>query len=270
MVRWFLAGVFLFVTTVVPVSAGTASELARVLQIDALVDIMREEGMSEATVLGDQMIVGGASTGWLREVEKIYDVQRMSDSVETALSDLMSASEMEAAVAFFETDLGRQIISLETSARLAMADAEVEQAARDMYDEQRGAHDAKFKSIEQFVSVNDLLERNVAGTMSSTYQFYAGLAAGGALDMDEEMILADVWSQESDLRADTESWLFGYLMLAYQPLSTDDLGAYIAYSETADGQALNAALFDGFNAMYRAISYALGLTVAQAMSAQDL
>ncbi len=60
------------------------------------------------------------------------------------------------------------------------------------------------------------------------------------------------------------------MLLAYRPLSEPELEAYIVFSETDAGQALNGALFDGFDAMYLFISHALGVQVAQAGTYSDL
>jgi hypothetical protein len=98
--------------------------------------------------------------------------------------------------------------------------------------------------------------------MSSNFQFYKGLADGRLSDQSEAEILDEVWSQQEDIRLDTESWLNAYLLMAYQPLPPEAMQAYVRYSETRDGQALNAALFDGFEAFYRDASYALGRAIA--------
>jgi hypothetical protein len=58
--------------------------------------------------------------------------------------------------------------------------------------------------------------------------------------------------------------------VAYEPLTDDELDAYIAMSESSVGRVLNRALFAGFNAMYDKLSYALGLAAAQQMQQQDL
>ncbi len=44
----------------------------------------------------------------------------------------------------------------------------------------------------------------------------------------------------------------------------------IAFSRTETGQALNEALFQGFDYMIDAISYRMGEAVARAMDASDL
>jgi hypothetical protein len=151
-----------------------------------------------------------------------------------------------------------------------MAEDDVEEIARLRVEELRAAGDARMAQVDVFIAVNDLVERNVAGALGSNYQFFRGLADGGAYAMTEDQILADVWTQEQDIREDTTEWLYGFLNMAYRPLGDDDLEAYIAFSESEAGRALNAALFAGFDVLYRDISYALGLAVSRAMSGSDL
>ncbi len=50
--------------------------------------------------------------------------------------------------------------------------------------------------------------------------------------------------------------------MAYQPVPLDDLQAYVTFSASDAGQALNAALFDAFGVMAGDISYALGRAIA--------
>jgi hypothetical protein len=88
--------------------------------------------------------------------------------------------------------------------------------------------------------------------------------------MSESDILADVWAQEPEIRANTEEWLYSYLLMAYQPLGVEGLNAYEQIMATAEGRAMNAALFESFDQMYVAISRELGQSVAGYMLAEEL
>ena len=83
-------------------------------------------------------------------------------------------------------------------------------------------------------------------------------------------MLADVWEQEVQIRSETEQWVYSFLLLAYQPLSDEDIEAYIQLSETSEGQVLNTALFAAFDTMYSEISHALGLASARYLSGEDI
>jgi hypothetical protein len=88
--------------------------------------------------------------------------------------------------------------------------------------------------------------------------------------MSEGEIMDLVWSEEDAIRADTDGWMRRFLFMAYSPLSDQDMQAYLAFSESDAGQALNAALFDGFDDMYHAIYYDLGRAVADELQASEL
>ena len=248
----------------------TAADLAETLKLDEVIEIIHAEGLSYADSIEREMLPGGGGQLWDKSVASLYDAPAMRAQLETALGAEMNADQIAETVAFFETDQGQSILTLENAARAAMSDPDVEDLARQAYVDLRGDGDPRLDQIDEFVEVNDLIERNVAGALSSNYQFMRGLVDGGAFAMSEDDILADVYGQADDIRLDTEEWLYAFLLMAYQPLSDDAMEAYIAYSKTDGGRALNAALFEGFEDMYRGISYGLGIVTSQSMAGSDL
>ncbi len=253
-----------------PLRAEPIDELAEALQIDSMIEVMRVEGMAYGAELADEMIPGGSNPAWQELLDTIYDPDKMRAIVRQGFAEAIEDSDPAPLIAFFSSDLGQKIITLELEARRAMIDDEVEQAARQAYLDIKGSEDPRLDQLRRFVDVNDLLETNVTGALNASFRFYSGLVDGGGLQMAEGDILSDVWSQEEDTREDTREWLFAYLLLAYEPLEDEELEAYIALSETTQGRALNRALFAGFNAMYDEISYALGLAASRQMQQQEL
>jgi hypothetical protein len=241
----------------VPARAQPVDDLMRALQVDAMLDVMHIEGIAYGEDLGALLA-------------QIYDTDKMADVVRMGFADALGDTDTEPLTAFFDADLGRRIVDLELSARRAMIDDTVEQAARETYIALRGDDDPRLAQINRFVEVNDLLEANVAGALNASFQFYSGLVDGGGMAMSESEILSDVWSQETETRDDTQEWVFAFLLLAYESLTDAELETYITLSESQEGRALNRALFAGFNAMYDEISYALGLAAAQQMQQQEL
>ena len=251
-------------------AAPTGEALARILRIDALAQALHDEGIDHAKILDADILGGRGGAHWGREVARIYDVDRIAGAIRAVLSDDLGEDEAIQTAAFFDSSLGQEILSLEIAARVSMRDADVEAAARAAHDGLKGTGDPRLALVNRFVTVNDLVERNVAGAMSASYQFLRGLSDGGATGLDDAAILAEVWGEEAATRDETESWLFAYLLMSYRPLADEDLTAYIAFSESPAGQALNAALFAGFDVLYRAISYELGVGLARALAASDI
>ena len=251
---------------------GTArvTLLMDALKMAEMMQIVRTEGLDYARDLNADMLDGQGSGFWASQVDRTYDIHRMSETTRAGLANALQGSDMDATLAFFQTPAGERIVALENAARGAMGDDDIEEIARQYYRDLAQDGGNRLDLIRAFVTANDLLERNVSGALTSNYQFFRGLSDGNAFDMSEDEMIAEVWAQEEEIRADTEEWLMGYLLMAYQPLSDEELEAYIAFSRTDAGQALNRGLFDGFNAMYTDISYALGRAVALELAASEL
>ena len=263
-----IVGICLLVNPVV--AAPTAAELSRVLKLDEVTEILREEGNAYAASVADSMLPGGGGQLWDLTVARLYDPAVMQDVLTKALAEGMTEAELDDAIGFFGSEDGQSILTYENAARQAMAEPEIEALARENYVDLRQQETARILQLDRFVEINDLLERNVAGALSSNYRFLRGLADGGGVDTPDGDIISDVWAQEDEIRAETKAWVYGFLLLAYQPLSDEVFESYIAFSETESGQAMNVALFDGFEKLYSDIFYALGLATAQAMSGSDL
>ena len=253
-----------------PAFASPAMDLLDALGVPEIVGIMREEGLEYGDTLAEDMVPGGGSEGWRATMERIYDEDRMLATVQDAFVEQFGDADAEPLLAFFESPTGQQIVSLELSARTAMRDQEVEDAAREAFQDLDGTDSETLTEIGEFVAVNDLVEANLVGSLNANYQFYLGLLEGGALQMSEGDILAEVWSSEDETRADTREWVYAFLLMAYRPLPDGVIEDYTALSRTDPGEALNRALFAGFNQMYNDISYALGLAVAREMQVQEL
>lgn len=238
------------------------SVLMDVLQLNDVVQILRTEGQDYAASLDDQMLDGQGGDFFRQQVDRIYDPDAMAEHIRAGFAGVLSAQDVETAIAFYGSDLGQTIVSLENAARLAMIDPDVEEAARATYANLRGTEDPRLVLLQRFFNENDLLDRNVAAAMSSNLAFYNGLVDGKYFSLTPDEMLQEIWAQEDDLRAETEDWLFGYFLMAYQSLDLEELGAYVAFSTGPAGVAFNQGLFAGHEKMYREISYALGRALA--------
>ena len=246
-----------------PVSADARlTILLDLLRVDAVVEVLQEEGHEYASILNEDMLGGQGGAFFQAQVQRIYDPLAMTEYIRGGFSETMDDGDLDAAIAFFGTELGAKVVSYEIAARRAMMDDDVEEAARAEYKQAREAGDPRLSVIDRFERENDLIDRNVAAALSSNLAFYNGLADGDFVDMSEDQRLAQVYAQEESMREDTEDWLFSFFLMAYQALEPQELDAYVAFSTSAAGAAFNRALFAGHEQMYRDISYALGRVVA--------
>lgn len=242
------------------------------LGLAEMIDVMREEGIVYGAEIGDDLFEGRVTGEWTTLVSDIYDADRMSGQVQAVLQAEIEPQHYDDIIAFFTNETGQTVISLEIAARRALLDEAVEEAATEAAALASADETDRYKLVEKFVATNDLIETNIVGALNSNYAFYTGLADGGALgnQLTEEQILADVWSQEPEIRQNTTEWVYSFLLLSYQPLEDGELVAYIAFSETDAGQDLNQAMFTAFDGVFESISRALGLGSARFMVSEDI
>lgn len=247
--------------------------LADVLMIGQVLDVMREEGIASGSDMADEMFAGQGGAGWQGMVALIYDPETMRRRFDAAFAEaLQGSSEVDAIAAFFAAETGQRLLRLEIEARRALLDPDVEAAAKLAYADMQAQRDPRLAALRAFVATNDLIESNVMGALNANLAFYQGLAGAGAFAdaMPEDQMLAEVWATEPEVRAETEDWLYPFLVLAYKPLSAAELQAYQDFSESPAGQAVNGALFAAFDAVFVALSKDLGRAAARQMQGQEL
>jgi hypothetical protein len=246
--------------------------LFEAMDLPQMVTIMRDEGLEYGAQIAEDLFPDRTSVDWPDTVAQIYDYDTMRNGLEIRFGAALGDTDIDSLIAFFEGDTGQTVVELEIAARLALLDDDLEAASKEAAAIAIADETPRFTLVEQFVDANDLVETNVVGAMNANYAFYLGLLDGGAFgqDLSEEQILTDVWSQEAEIRKNTYEWVYSYLLLAYQPLSDDELEAYIAFSKSDEGRALNTALFAAFDEMFEGISRALGLASSEFMAGQDL
>ena len=252
------------------VADARMSVLVDVLKLNEAAAILSDEGMAHAQSLNEEMLGGQGGAGWQQQVAGIYDPARMVEMVRAELEEALDGPAREAVIGFFDSDLGRRIVTLENEARVAIQDPEIETAARARFAELEGTDDTRLALIDAYIESGDMILRNVTSAMNANLQFLRGLAEGDAVDMSDEEILESVGADLEATTEDTTGWLFGYMLLAYHPLLDGEIEDYIEFSRTDAGQALNRALFTGFGKAYEDISYALGRAVALNMTAEEL
>ncbi|QLQ18174.1 MAG: hypothetical protein HZT43_04940 [Exiguobacterium profundum] len=266
----------LFGGAALPVRAETAAveveaDTYALMRIPELLEVMQAEGQDYGRTLAGQMFDDPDRPGWDATVAGIYETGRLDRLFRAAFDQALTgtAATRAAAAAFSGPSRGKTILGLEIEARRALLDEAVEEAAAPFGDmEER--RDPRVGLLREFAEVNDLIEANVAGAMNANLAFLKAMAAVGGEAQDEGGMLAEVWGQEGQVRAETEAWLFPFLALAYQPLSDEELKAYVAFSASPEGQRLNLALFAAFDAVFTAVSADLGRAAGLELRGQDI
>ena len=243
------------------------------LLLPQVIEVIGTEGAAHGEDLA-QTIFGGRPVpqDWTDVVTSIYDPAHMEEEVLASLAEDLGNENTAAVLAFLQAEPGRSLTALELDAREAMMDEEVEQEAKEEAAVAVFQNAPRLELLRRYAEANDIIEMNVAGTMNNNVAYLTGLLDGGALagDMTESDILADVSTQEPQIRAQTEEWAYSFLLKAYEPASDPDIEALIAFSETEPGQALNRAVFEAFDERFTEISRALGLAAARYMTTDEI
>lgn len=246
--------------------------LLQAVGMDRLLPILREEGMSHARDLEAEMFPGRGRARWPELVGGIYDTERMGLIMLDEIAADTEPWDLEPLTDFFDSELGRRIVDLEISARQAMLDPSVEEASQEYLAMLRDEGGERLDLLEEFASVNDLVDLNVTGALNANFAFFTGLNKAGAFTdfRGEEEMLQEIWAQEPEIRLDTELWVMSFLALAYQPLSDAEFRSYVEFSQTPAGRHFNINLFAAFNELFQTISNDLGMAAAQFMTGEDL
>ena len=254
--------------------AQAAAELERVLMIPDLLAVMQKEGVAYGDQVADQFFEGPPDSGWRADVGRIYDPARLGPAFHAAFAEELARTGADTTpmLDYFRLPLGQRILTLELSARAAMADEAIEEEAKVALDRLDAEGDPRLAMIRAYVSANHLVDMNVSGALNANLAFLTALAQSGGFQrqLPEDEILAQVWSQEDEVRAETERWLLSLSLLAYSPLSDAELASYIAFSETPAGAALNRALFAAYDRMFTDISRELGRSAGRRMGGTSL
>lgn len=266
----FVMGVSLFAAPVWAASRDELESLRAALGIERLLEIMRDEGLEQSDELREDLLAGRGGRSWSAVVSRIYDLSTMDARFSEVFDEAMRDVEVAPLISFFTSDTGREIVRLELEGRAALMQPGVEEAARDAFTRMEREAPDRVSLLQDFAEINDLVELNVIGAMNGSLAFMRGLSQGGGFEMSEAEILADIWAREAEIRDETTGWVFAYLGMAYEPLEAEQIRAYSDLSRSVEGQALNHALFAGFDAMFNDISFALGQAASRFMVGEDL
>ena len=249
--------------------AGPA-ELWDSLRLDELVEVMAEEGRDYGDDLAEQTFERGGGPTWAARVADLYDPEEMIAEVKPLFLQSFEDVDTAELEAFFSSDPGQRIVEHEIEARQAFLDPEVEAAAAERVETLREIDRERYRLIGRFIEVNDLVESNVASSLTFSYAFNLGLVDGEMDGMTEADALTDAWAQEDAIREDTREWLYSQLSLAFAPLTDEEVRRYVEISETEAGETLNAALFQAFEPAFTRIARGLGEAVARSIGGRDI
>lgn len=255
-----------------------AQELSDAYLLPELFEIMSDESIAALGADGASPLSDAELAEWRAELAAIYDPERMHRRFMTVLEGALASRPdvTQDALDFAASTLGRRVLQLEVSARAALLDAEIDDAARSALMHARhskpdSAAARRLAQARERIAVNDLIEMNVSLGLNTSYAYYSGMLAEGATSgLGPQDLLALVQAQEEDIRHDIIDWIEAYFLMAYQPLSQDEMRRYIAHSASPEGDAFNRAMFRAFDTVFVALSHQVGRALGRRLMAEEL
>lgn len=271
-----LRAVLLWICLATPLFASPAQvdELIDLIGVEDITAIMAQEGQDLADQIETDLLGGSGGAQWEADIARIYDPQLMADAVRAGLHiRLDDQSDMVAdMIRFLSAEPGTTALRLEIEARRYMGDEDVLADAMERASQAISQGDPRIAQVDHFINVSRLIDRNVEGAMNWNLYYLLALQQGddGGARLETDDLLALVWSQEPQVRTETEDWLRAYLMLAYGPLSDPDLDTYTAFYETDAGRMLTDASFFAYDGLFEQIARAVGVAAVRAQKASSL
>ncbi|MBW7056451.1 DUF2059 domain-containing protein [Paracoccus bogoriensis] len=245
------------------------------LQMQALVPTLQQEARSGAAQLVEEGLMSAGSPGWPEIVSRIHDPARLGPMLRHALGRAAEQADpalLDRALAFYESGPGLRLAALEHSARAAMLDPEIEEAARLAFQSADAAQGSRARLIRRLIDEADLISPNVATGMNTSIAFSQGYAEAGGFDMvpTPDELVADAWAQEDEIAIEAETWMQAFLMLAYSPLSDAEIESYIDFATAPEGLLLADLLFNGFDEVFVQTAREMGRAAAMRDEGHEL
>jgi hypothetical protein len=260
-----------------PASDATADEvrhLAEVLMVDATVEMVREDGIDSGSDLVAQSRSDSSSEHWQQQIEPIYDLARMRQIfIDTLVQQLAhDVDTLRDGLAFYGGDLGQRILTLEFEARRTLRDQAAEEAANLGFAEMQAARDPRVETIYLLSELNDLLESQIVIEMNTNLAFLEGMGEGAPSveKLDDEQMLAMLWTREDVIRAETEARLYPFLAFSYASLSDDEMRKYIDFSKTRAAKRLNIAISTALERIFTQNARQLGALLGARIRGEDI
>lgn len=112
------------------IQAEEPKQVLRALGLSDVIAVMRQEGLAQAADMSGALLPSGAASDWQRSLGMIYNMDQMEKTVTRRFFKELGDVEMAPVLAFLTSPTGQRLVALELSAREAMMEGDIEQAAR--------------------------------------------------------------------------------------------------------------------------------------------
>ena len=242
------------------------------MRVSEFIDVLSQEGISESEELESRLFTQSNGDSFQQATSRIYDPERMTGLMRTAMSIASQRRDLDSAIDFYQSVVGRKSIEAELSSRFELLDPLVEEESKSLLNALRTEDPERFELIDDYVLANDLVENNLVGAMNGNYVFLSTLtdAGQGPYVEDPSAILPQIWAQENEVRASTSEWVYSYFAYAYRDLSNAEILKLIEFSRSEGGQSLNNFLFESTNFVFDQLAMDLANVVAEFLASEAL
>ena len=154
------------------------SSLTQTLKIDALIAVMRSEGLANGKDMEADLFPGQGGAAWGVVLSRVYDTTRLHAIFDAALAKALQddPTTQQAMRDFFGAPLGQHILALEIDARKTLLDDKATEAAAQLWGRTlNGRPTARRRST----ALPRSTESNVIGALNGNLAFYRGMNAAG-------------------------------------------------------------------------------------------
>ena len=235
--------------------------------------IVADESVSGADQIRLEFFPDLAPEIWESELRQLFDLQRLVTGFEANWNaDILGPDARAEILAFYQSEMGQNVVMAEIAARAGMSDPDIAEAAQAAVALAARDNDPRLDRFAAFSAEQGLVDRNVSAMMNAQLLFLTGLSDGGALQppMPEDVLLTFIAEQRDELQAQAEAWLAAYHLMAYGALSEGAFDAFAAFNRTVEGRALGTAVFGAFDTTFEALQYELGLLAARYAAGDDI
>lgn len=247
-------------------------EVTRLLMLDELVSVMSQEAVAQASEdLG--AIPPDQQTAWRANIARINDPDRLSRLMAIELPVALGRvdpAQIRKALLFYHTDLGKRVVQLELSARLAMIAPDARDAAMEAAEQAAETGNLRLERIDRIMAVTDVVDANVAGSLNAIIASSRGFADVSEIEVPVEDMTSEAWAQEPEIRDNITRWVQAMLYLAYSPLSEAELEDLTTFVGSREASALADALGAAFDGIFARIAYETGVMSAGQLAEADL
>lgn len=238
----FLRVFLLIIVTALPARASQTANLLELIGFDSAVESFVTALQSPA----DQLSGGDPSmaVAWELAAEELFPKEDVLEEVVTMIDGAMKAHDIERAIGFFNTRLGKLVTQMEVEAQTGfdpqLVDAEGTRILENLIENDP----ARLELYTEMLDALSAVDIGVASAMNMNVAIYSGMSRSGQMQfqLSDAEILELVSSQHDQLRATIQQSVYVNTAFTYRDLSDADLRAYTDFLISEAGQGLYGAI----------------------------